>query len=177
MSEILLGVSGSAACFKAAALASALVQKGHGVTVVLTKAATKLVTPLQFSCLTSRRALCDEWKPQDRAGMDHIQLARQADVLIIAPATADRLGLLANGLAPDLLGSLCLAFEQSKARIVVPAMNPEMWKHPAVQRNVAQLAADGWQQIGPVTGRTACDEEGAGRMVEVHEVLAALSDL
>lgn len=175
MSEILLGVSGSAACFKAAALASALVQKGHGVTAVLTPAAAKLVTPLQFSCLTGRRAMCDEWQPEDPAGMDHIQFARRADIMIVAPCTADRIGLLANGLAPDLLGSLALAFEQSKKRIYAPAMNPEMWKHPAVQRNVAQLNADGWQQIGPVAGRTACEEEGAGRMVEVDEILSLLA--
>jgi phosphopantothenoylcysteine synthetase/decarboxylase len=177
MSEILLGVSGSAACFKAAALASGLAQRGHSVTAVLSRAACKLVTPLQFACLTGNKALHDEWQPEDPAGMDHIQLARKADLFLLAPATADRIGILANGLAPDLLGSVALAVEQSKPRVFVPAMNPDMWQHPAVQRNVAQLDADGWLQVGPTSGRTACEETGLGRMAEIAIVLAEIDEL
>ena len=174
MSTIIVGVSGSAACSKAVSVCSSLVQRGHLVQPVLTKAATKLVAPLQFSCISGNQAVWDEWEPQDPAGMDHIALARSADALVIVPASADRIGLLANGLAPDLLGSLALAFEQDKPRTFAPAMNPEMWRHPALQRNVAQLEADGWRMIGPVEGPTACGEEGEGRMVEAEEIVEAV---
>jgi phosphopantothenoylcysteine synthetase/decarboxylase len=175
--EILLGVSASAACFKAAALASQLVQAGHGVTAVLSSGAARMVTPLQFSCLTGRVSLSDEWKPQDPAGMDHIQLARRADLVLLVPATADRLGSVAHGLASDLLGSCLLAAEVEKPRIAAPSMNPEMWRQAAVQRNLKQLALDGWQFVGPVAGPTACGEDGLGRMAEVEDILAAVAAL
>lgn len=175
--EILLGVSASAACFKAAALASQLVKAGHGVTAVLSKGATRLVTPLQFSCLTGRPTVSDEWKPEDPAGMDHIQLARRADVVLLVPATADRIGSVAHGLASDLLGSTLLAVELEKPRLAAPSMNPEMWRQPAVQRNVAQILADGWQLVGPVAGPTACGEDGLGRMAEAEDILAAVQAL
>jgi phosphopantothenoylcysteine decarboxylase/phosphopantothenate--cysteine ligase len=175
MASILLGVSGSAACFKAAALASALTKANHKVQVVMTAAAVEFVGPLQFSCLTGHAALVDEFDPADPSGMDHISLARAADLMIIVPATANTLGMLAGGLAPNLLGSLALAFEAQKPRLFVPAMNPEMWSNPAVQRNVATLLADGWRQVGPAKGDTACGEVGEGRMLEADEVLAAIS--
>lgn len=175
--EILLGVSASAACFKAAALASQLVKAGHGVTAVLSGGAARLVTPLQFSCLTGRPTLSDEWKPEDPAGMDHIQLARRAEAVLLVPATADRIASVAHGLASDLLGSTLLAVEVEKPRLAVPSMNPEMWRQPSVQRNVAQVVADGWQLVGPVAGATACGEEGLGRMAEVDDILAAVQAL
>lgn len=175
--EILLGVSASAACFKAAALASQLVKAGHGVTAVLSSGAARMVTPLQFSCLTGRVSLCDEWKPEDPAGMDHIQLARRADMVVLAPATADRLGSVAHGLASDLLGSCLLAVEIEKPRLAAPSMNPDMWRQPAVQRNVQQLAQDGWQFAGPVAGPTACGEDGLGRMAEVEGILSAIAKI
>ncbi len=174
MSSILVGVTGSAACFKAVALCSELSKRGHEVSAVLSPAAARLVRPLQFSAVCGRPALSDEWQPQDPGGMDHIALARAADLMVVAPATADRIGLLAHGLAPDLLGSLALAFEQDKPRLLVPAMNPEMWRHPAVSRNVLQLESDGWLRIGPAEGPTACGEEGPGRMVEAVEVVEAV---
>ena len=174
--EILLGVSASAACFKAAALASQLVRAGHGVTAVLSPGATRLVTPLQFSCLTGRRTLHDEWRGEDPAGMDHITLARRAALVVLAPATADRLGSVAHGLAGDLLGSTLLAVEAEKPRLAVPAMNPEMWRQPAVQRNVETLQRDGWRFVGPDDGPTACREEGRGRMAEVDAILAAVRE-
>jgi len=175
MSAVLYGVSGSAACFKAVAACSALTQGGHRVQPVLTAGAARLVTPLQFSCVTGVDAAHDEWKPQDPAGMDHIAMSRAADVLVVAPCTADRIGLFAHGLAPDLLGTLALAFGADKPRLLAPAMNPEMWRHPAVQRNLATLRADGWQIVGPVAGATACGEEGEGRMVEAEEIVAAIN--
>lgn len=175
MALILLGVSGSAACFKAAALASTLTKDGHQVQVVMTAAATEFIGPLQFSCLTGKATMVDEFESMDPSGMDHISLARAADLMLIMPATANTVGVLANGLAPNLLGSLALAFGTSKSRFFAPAMNPEMWAHPAVQRNVATLLGDGWQQIGPASGDTACGETGDGRMVEVDQVIAAIS--
>ena len=177
MSSILVGVSGSAACFRAVQLCSDLTQAGHEVRAVLTPSAARFVTPLQFSCVCGRSALHDEWSPEDPGGMDHISLARAADLLIVAPASADRMGLLAHGLAPDLLGSLGLAFEVSKPRLFAPAMNPEMWAQPAVARNAAQLLADGWQQLGPVLGPTACREEGLGRMMESADLTSAVLEV
>jgi len=161
MTRILLGVTGSAACFKAVALCSELVQSGHEVQPVLTRSASRLV----------------KWEPSDPAGMDHIILARRADLLLVAPATADFLGQTAAGLATSLLGSLVLAMETEKPRIFVPAMNPRMWSNPAVKRNTATLERDGWMRIGPVSGPTACGEEGEGRMVESAEILSALTSL
>lgn len=174
MARVLVGVSGSAACFKAAALCSQLSQAGHEVQAILTRSAAKLVTPLQFSCLTGRPALVDEFEPADPAGMDHISLAKDAELLVIVPATANTIGHLAQGLAPDLLGSLALAYGHARPRLFVPAMHPGMWHNPAVQRNLQTLVADGWQQVGPVVGGTACGEVGEGRMVEVDVVLEAI---
>ena len=174
MSEILVGVGASAACFKAVAVCSALAKEGHGVQAVLTRNATKLVQPLQFSCVTGRNALSDEWRPQDPAGMDHIALARRADLLLVCPASAQLLAAFAHGLAEDLLGSIALALEARKPRLIAPAMNPEMWAHPAVRRNAAQLRADGWRILGPDSGPTACGESGAGRMLEPDAILASV---
>lgn len=176
MTRILLGVSGSAACFKAAALASALAQEGHHVQVVMTPAATEFLQPLQFSCLTGVPAMVDEFDGQDPAGMDHIRSAREAELLVVCPATANTLGMLAHGLAPNLLGSLALAFGD-KPKMVVPAMNPEMWSNPAVRRSVETLRQDGWKVVGPASGSTACGEEGEGRMVEADTVLSAIADI
>lgn len=170
MSRILVGVSASAACFKAVAVCSDLTRRGHEVRAVLSRGAVKLVTPIQFAAVTGQPALSDEWRPEDPAGMDHIALARWADALLLCPASGDRIGVIAQGLAPDLLGSLALAFEQDKPRFYAPAMNPVMWAHPAVQRNVAQLEVDGWRTIGPVSGATACGEAGEGRMSEADEI-------
>lgn len=176
MSEILVGVGASAACFKAVALCSALTRAGHGVTAVPTPAATRLVSPLQFAAVTGRRAAWDEWQPGDPGGMDHIALARRADLLVVAPATADLLAVLAHGMAPHLLGSLALALEPDRPRLFAPAMNPVMWRHPAVARNVRQLEADGWRRLGPEAGPTACGEAGEGRMVDPAAIVAAVEE-
>lgn len=177
MKRIVLGVTGSAACFKAVAICSELVQMGHEVHPVLTPSATRLITPLQFSCIAGRRALHDEWNPVDPAGMDHIELARAADLLLVVPATANFLGQAAQALAPTLLGSLVLAMEREKPRLFVPAMNPQMWRNPGVARNVATLEGDGWLRIGPISGLTACGEEGEGRMAEPVDILAEIEPL
>ncbi len=177
MSRVVLGVCGSAACFKAVSVASALTRGGHEVDVVMTHAATRLVTPLQFAAVTGRAASYDEWTPHDPGGMDHIALARGADLLLVCPATADRLAAFAHGHAPDLLGSLELALPRRVPRVLVPAMNPTMWEHPRVRANVAALEADGWRFVGPTAGLTACGDEGEGRMAEPAEVVAAVERL
>jgi phosphopantothenoylcysteine synthetase/decarboxylase len=177
MANILLGVTGSAACFKAAACASQLTQLGHRVQVVLTPAAGEFVTELQFSCLTGVTAITHDDSQLDPSGMEHISVARQAELLIIMPATANTIGQLANGLAGNLLCTLALAISQDIPRLIVPAMNPEMFAHPAVQRNLQQLQDDGWQQLGPVSGVTACQERGDGRMLETDEVLAVITGM
>lgn len=174
MSRVLIGVGASAACFKAVAVCSVLTKQGHSVQAVLTRHAAKLVTPLQFSAVTGVRALCDEWDPADPSGMDHISFARAADLMLVCPASAGLIGSLAHGLAGDLLGSLALAFGIDKPRLLVPAMNPTMWAHPAVRRNAECLRGDGWLLVGPVEGATACGESGAGRMAEPDAVCDAV---
>jgi len=174
MSSILVGVSGSAACFKAVSVCSELKKQGHEVRALLTRSATRLVTPLQFSCVSGTEALHDEWRPVSEDGMDHIEFARNADLFLVAPASADRLGQLALGLAGDLLGSTALAFGFQKPRLIAPAMNPEMWAHPAIRRHVETLQSDGWNLVGPCSGVTACGEDGLGRMVEPQDIVAAV---
>jgi len=171
MANILLGVTGSAACFKAATCASQLTQQGHHVQVVLTPMALEFVSSLQFSCLTGVPAISHDDSQLDPAGMEHIALARQADLMLIMPATANTIGHIANGIAGNLLTTLALAISDAIPRLIAPAMNPDMFSHPAVQRNLQQLEADGWQQVGPASGVTACQEEGVGRMLEVDEIL------
>lgn len=174
MSRLLVGVGASAACFKAVAVCSTLAREGHSVQAVLTRNAARLVTPLQFSSVTGVRALCEEWEPSHPSGMDHIAFARAADLLLVCPASASLLGSLAHGLAGDLLGSSALAFGTAKPRLIAPAMNPEMWAHPAVRRNAALLRGDGWEFVGPADGATACGECGPGRMAEPEQILAAV---
>ena len=170
--NIVLGISGSIAAYKAADLASQLVKAGHEVHVVMTRAATEFITPLTLQTLTRQPVLVtleDEkqsWKP------GHIELADHADLLLVAPATANVLGNFANGLAPDPLASIYLALPRTTPVLIAPAMNGKMWLHPATQRNVAQLAADGCSFIGPAEGDLACGYEGVGRLAPVEEILA-----
>jgi len=177
MANILLGVTGSAACFKAAACASELTQQGHHVQVVLTPMALEFVSALQISCLTGVPAISHDNSQLDPAGMEHISLARQADLMLVMPATANTIGNIANGIASNLLTTLALAISGETPRLIVPAMNPDMFAHPAVQRNLQQLKTDGWQQVGPVAGVTACQEEGVGRMLEVDEILEVVASV
>lgn len=165
MATIVLGISGSIAAYKAAEIASQLVKLEHEVHVVMTKSATEFITPLTLQVLTRNPVLVtleDEkqsWKP------GHIDLADRADLLLVAPATANVLGNFANGLAPDPLSSLYLA---TKAKVLIaPAMNGKMWLHKATQRNVLQLKEDGCCFIGPEEdGMLACGYTGCGRLWE-----------
>jgi phosphopantothenoylcysteine decarboxylase/phosphopantothenate--cysteine ligase len=173
--RIVLGVTGGIAAYKAADLARRLQDAGAQVQVVLTEAAARFVTPLTFQALTGRPARTSLWDEAAEAAMGHIELARWADRIVVAPASADAIARLAAGLAGDLLGTLCLASEAPLA--VVPAMNRVMWAHPATQANVERLRARGVAILGPAEGDQACGEVGAGRMLEPLQVVAALESL
>jgi len=165
-------VSGGIAAFKACVLARELGRAGHTVRAVLTEAATRFVTPLSFEALTGEPAFVDLWEPR-LGSMEHIDLARWADAVVGAPATADLLARMAQGLADDLATTCLLAFEGPV--LVAPAMNPSMFAHPATRANLETLRSRGVTVAGPASGDTACGEEGPGRMVEPDEIAAALA--
>jgi len=168
-------VTGGIAAYKAAELCRLLVKGGSEVQVVMTEAAQRFVTPLTFQALSGRPVLTSLWDSASGSGMDHIHLSREADLILIAPASADFLARLAQGRAEDLLATLCLA--RTCRLAVAPAMNREMWTQAATQRNLAQLRADGVDILGPDAGEQACGEIGPGRMLEPVEIQAAVSGL
>lgn len=173
-SSLTIGVCGGIAAFKTAALVSKLAQAGAEVSVVLTDAACQFVGPATFAALSGRpvgRSLFDEKFPLG----PHIEFAQGRRLLCVAPASADFLGKLAHGLADDLLSTLALAF--AGPILVAPAMNVQMWQHPAVQRNVEQLRADGVQFVDPTTGWLSCRQGGAGRMAEPEGILASIEHI
>ncbi len=167
--KVILGVTGGVAAYKAAELTRLLVKAGASVHVVLTDGGAHFVTPVTFQALSGHRVWTDLWDPRMGNNMAHIDLSRDADLIVVAPATADVMARLAQGQCGDLLSTLCLA--RDCPLIVAPAMNRQMWEHPATQRNAAQLRADGVTLLGPEAGEQACGEVGYGRMLE-PEVLA-----
>jgi phosphopantothenoylcysteine decarboxylase/phosphopantothenate--cysteine ligase len=171
--HILLGVTGGIAAYKSADLVRRLRERGAEVQVVMTDGAREFVTPMTFQALSGRPVRTDLWDPGAEAAMGHIELARWADLVLVAPATADFLARLAGGRADDLLATTCLATTAPLA--LAPAMNQQMWANPATQANVAVLKERGVHVFGPGTGDQACGEVGAGRMLEPTE-LAALAD-
>jgi len=170
--KIILGVTGGIAAYKAAELCRLLVKAGADVRVVMTAAAQQFVTPLTFQALSGKPVLSSLWDAASGDGMEHIHLSRDADLMLVAPASADFLAKLAHGRADDLLSTLCLA--RTCALAVAPAMNREMWAAAATQRNLEQLRADGVSVLGPAAGEQACGEVGLGRMLEPAGILAAL---
>lgn len=172
--NIVLGITGSIAAYKAADLASQLVKHGHTVHAVMTRCATEFIAPLTLQTLTRHPVLVsledetNSWKP------GHIELADQANLFLVAPATANTIANFANGLAPDPLSSIYLALPRSTRVVIAPAMNGKMWLHPATQRNVEILKHDGCLIVGPGEGDLACGYEGIGRMLSVGEILAAI---
>ena len=170
MAEVVLGVSASIACYKSAELCSKLVQAGHGVSVVMTAAATRLVAPATFQNLSGRAVHVDMFDPSGDGPIEHIALADRAELIIVAPATAHSLAKLALGLAPDMLGTLLLAARSPV--LVCPAMNPRMWAHPTVQVNLGLLRARGVHVLDPAEGRVACGHTGPGRLSEPSEIRA-----
>ena len=172
--EIVLGVSGGIAAYKAAALASLLVQQGAGVTAVLSPNARRFVGAATFAALTGRPVATKSFAPAAFPLGAHIELAARADLVVVAPASADLLAKAATGAADDLLTTLLLCAECPV--LVAPAMNAAMWAKPAVQRNVAQLAADGLTIIQPGTGWLSCRQSGTGRMAEPEEIARIIAD-
>ncbi|MFV5214260.1 bifunctional phosphopantothenoylcysteine decarboxylase/phosphopantothenate--cysteine ligase CoaBC [Azonexus caeni] len=172
--RIVLGVTGGIAAYKAAELVRLLVRQGADVQVAMSEGATHFVTPTTFQALSGKPVFTDQWDPTMPNGMAHIDLSRQADLILVAPATADFLARIVHGLADDLLATMVLA--RACPLLVAPAMNRQMWENPATQRNVAQLAADGVGLLGPASGAQACGEVGVGRMLEPEEIVEQVID-
>lgn len=173
--EIVLGVCGGIAAYKSADLASKLVQAGAAVSVVMTEAAQEFIGPITFEALTNRPVHTELFEPDEHFQGEHIGLARRADLLVIAPATANCLAKLAHGMADDLLTTLALAV--TAPVVLCPAMNTEMWNKPAVQRNLAQLREDGLHIVEPGSGWLSCGQVGPGRMAEPQDIWQAIADL
>ncbi len=170
--RVLLIVSGGIAAYKALELVRLLVRAGYGVTSVLTEAGARFVTPLSLQALTGAKVFSDLWSLTDESEMGHIELSRAADLLVVAPASADILARHAAGLASDLATTVLLATD--KPVLMAPAMNVRMWQHPATQANVATLRARGVRFVGPDEGEMACHEYGPGRLAEPPSILAAI---
>jgi phosphopantothenoylcysteine decarboxylase/phosphopantothenate--cysteine ligase len=170
--HILLIVGGGIAAFKSLDLVRRLRERGAQVTPVLTKAGSQFVTPLSLSALSASKLYMDLFDLNDEAEMGHIELSRAADLIVVAPATADLMAKMAGGVANDLASTLLLATD--KRVLVAPSMNVRMWDHPATQRNLATLQNDGILVVGPNEGDMACGEYGPGRMAEVPEIIAAI---
>jgi phosphopantothenoylcysteine decarboxylase/phosphopantothenate--cysteine ligase len=170
--HIVLGLSGGIACYKAAELSRALIKQGATVQVVMTEAAEQFITPVTLQALSNRNVYTSQWDAREPNNMAHINLTREADAVLVAPASADFMAKLLHGRADDLLSLMCLARPIERCPLLLaPAMNREMWAHPATQRNVAQLRADGATVLGPDTGEQACREFGEGRMLEPEDLL------
>ena len=170
--KIVLGISGGIAAYKSAELARALIQEGAQVQVVMTEAAQQFITPITMQALTGKPVFTNQWDDRIANNMAHIELSRQADAILIAPASADLIAKLSLGLADDLLSSLCLA--RDCPLLIAPAMNLQMWAHPATQRSIARLNSDGITILGPSSGDQACGEVGMGRMLEPSEICEQL---
>lgn len=171
--HILLIIGGGIAAYKSLELIRRYQDAGASVTPVLTRAAEQFVTPLSVSALAGRKVYRDLFDLTDEAEMGHIQLSRAADLVVVAPATADLIAKMATGRADDLASTALLATD--KPVLIAPAMNVRMWQHPATQRNVTRLEQDGVLQVGPNEGAMACKEFGPGRMAEPAEILASIS--
>ena len=170
--RVLLGVTGGIAAYKSPELVRRLVESGCEVQVIMTRGAREFVGPLTFQAVSGNRVRDDLWDPAAEAAMGHIELARWADVVVVAPATANFLGTLAAGLGGDLLSTVCLA--TTAPIVLAPAMNQAMWANPAVQANRSLLEARGVRFLGPGSGDQACGETGPGRMLEPNDIAAAL---
>lgn len=167
--RIVLGVTGGIAAYKAAELVRLLVKQGADVQVAMTEGATHFVTTTTFQALSGKSVFTDQWDARMPNGMAHIDLSRQADLILIAPASADFLARVVHGMADDLLATMVLA--RDCPLLIAPAMNRQMWENPATQRNMTQLRADGVRVLGPASGEQACGEVGVGRMLEPEEIL------
>lgn len=175
MANVLLCSSASVSIYKACDLASKLTQRGHTVRAVLTRNAARMVSPQLFEAVTGERAFVSEWGDERAAAMDHIELGRFAEVLCVAPCSADLAARLANGMADDLVTTAALAVPHGDVpRLLCPAMNPNMLANPAVARNLARLVEDGWRLVEGEAGHMACGDDGRGRLAEPMEIALAI---
>ena len=173
--HIVLGLSGGIACYKAADFTREMVKAGATVQVVMSEAAERFITPVTMQALSNRPVFTSQWDAREANNMAHINLTREADAIVVAPASADLMAKLVQGRADDLLSLMCLARPMGRCPLLLaPAMNREMWAHPATRRNAAQLRADGTVILGPGNGDQACGEIGDGRMLEPTDLLAEL---
>ena len=173
--NVLVGVTGGIAAYKAATLVSRLAQAGARVTVAMSPAATRFITPLTMQALSGRPVYTTPWEHVESHDPQHISLARSARAAIIAPASMDFCGRLAHGFTDDIVTLILSAIDQTKVPVLLaPSMNAQMWAQPSTQRNIAQLAADGYRLVGPAEGWQACRTVGAGRMVEPDDLFKAI---
>ena len=173
--RIILGLSGGIACYKAAELCRAMIKEGASVQVVMTEAAAQFITPVTMQALSGQPVFTSQWDAREPNNMAHINLSREADAIVVAPASADFMAKLLHGRADELLSLMCLARPLDRVPLLLaPAMNREMWSHPATQRNLVQLQADGALVLGVGQGDQACGETGDGRMLEPEEILQDL---
>ncbi len=173
--HIVLGLTGGVACYKSAELCRLLIKEGGTVQVVMTEAAEHFITPVTMQALSGRPVFGSQWDARAPNNMAHINLGREADAILIAPCSADFIARLVQGRADELLSLMCLARPQERVPLLLaPAMNREMWAHPATQRNLAQVAQDGAVVLGVGHGDQACGETGDGRMLEPAELLEEL---
>ena len=179
-SRILLGVSGGVAAYKAADLASKLTAAGAAVRTVMTENACQLIGPKSFEAVTGQQVYTSLWNTGEEYEINHVSLAEWADIIVVAPATANTIGKIANGICDDLPSTvLCAATKQMKSGTILlaPAMNNNMWNNSAVQRNIKTLKTMGFQVTGPEKGRLACGTEGIGRMSEPQDILKAIEKI
>ncbi|WBY02725.1 bifunctional phosphopantothenoylcysteine decarboxylase/phosphopantothenate--cysteine ligase CoaBC [Ramlibacter tataouinensis] len=170
--RLVLGLTGGIACYKAAELCRALVKEGAAVQVVMTEAAAQFITPVTMQALSGQPVYTSQWDGREANNMAHINLSREADAIVVAPCSADFIAKLALGRADELLSLMCLARPIGRVPLLLaPAMNREMWAHPATRRNLAQVAQDGATVLGVGSGDQACGETGDGRMLEAAELL------
>ena len=173
--KLVIGVTGSIAAFKTAELVSQLSRKNFQVTVVMTKAAQKFIRPLTFQALSNRPVIIDLFSSKKNWDINHISLAEQANLIIIAPASANIIGKIAGGMADDFLSTLIIS--ASSPVLICPAMNGKMYKNSLVQENIKKLKKAGFRFLGPEKGRLACGDEGLGRLVEIRKIILEISKI
>jgi len=174
--RVIIGLSGGIACYKVASVVSGLAQRGVDVTVAMTDAATRFVTPLTFEALSGRPVYTSAWEHVESSDPQHISLARAANLMLIAPCTMDMLAKLATGRTDDVVSLIASAMDLGRQPVLLaPSMNETMWNQPSTQRNLGQLHADGFHLIAPGSGWQACRTVGVGRLPEPADLLAAVT--
>jgi phosphopantothenoylcysteine decarboxylase/phosphopantothenate--cysteine ligase len=169
--KILIGVTGGIAAYKTCSLINMFLKEGADVKVIMTNGATKFVTPLTFQSLTNHPVYVDMWQTYNKEEVEHISLAKWADIMVISPATANIIGKIANGLADDLLTTVIMALPKETPVLIAPAMNTNMWENPIVQRNVESLSKDKkYKFIDPRKGVLACRDEGSGKIADNEDI-------